>query len=96
MTLIEDAEGEGIDLLVAIRKAEPDILVVDPRDGQLPAVFSHIFSEFPHITVLGLGPGLEQAVLWRLRVQVTNISDCSAQGLANVIRAAVRVDSAYA
>jgi len=89
MVVLRRVAARGLDLLLAVKEEEPDVVVVELRGGRLPGECSHVLAEEPHVMVLALGTAAE-AKIFRFDLQATDVSGLSTDGLANAIRTVLR------
>ncbi len=92
MEVIAKPQCSGVQLLLLLRRTEPDVLVCQPRPGRVPAL-SQVFSEHPHLAVLAISADGGEIVLHRLRVDSVSLSAESLQSLADEIRTASQADA---
>jgi len=82
--------ADAIETLITVRESRVDLVVLALEGDEIPGLSSHLLSEFPGLTVLGLGAGehldvLEQLCPWRQRIERGE-----AENLVRRLRRAVR------
>jgi DNA-binding NarL/FixJ family response regulator len=92
MEVITAPQCSGVQLLLLLRKTEPDVLVWQPGPGRVPGL-SQVFSEDPHLTVLTISAGGREITLYRVRVESLSLPADSPERVANEIRIASQSDS---
>lgn len=90
MEVVDRAGYQGTRLLYALKETAADVLVVPLEGGELPGVCSHIFNEYPYLTVIGVDHDRERAVLYHLRLERAEVRDFTPHCLANAIKTSVR------
>lgn len=63
-----------LDLFVAVRATEATLVIHAWEGNSLPAIYSHLFAEFPGLTLLGLTADGESAVLCEQRLHQQALS----------------------
>jgi len=91
MEVVVEPQSTGVELLLRLRRTEPDVLVCQPRAGRVPAL-SQVFSEHPHLTVLAISADGREITLHRLRVESVSLPTESLQSVADEIRMASQSD----
>ncbi len=89
MVVVGEGDYRGVDLLLELGRRTVDVLVLPPDEDTISGTISHVFSEFPSITVLGLGNEGRPASLYQLQLQVNELADVSPASLVEAIRSAV-------
>ncbi len=89
MVVVGEGDYQGVDLLLELGRQPVDVLVLPVDEDTIPGAISHVFSEHPGITVVGLGKEGRPASLYQLQLQVTEVADVSPTGLVEAIRSAV-------
>ncbi len=89
----EDMEvvGEVLDpigLLVAVREREADAVILTLKDYEEPGLCSHLVTEYPNLTILGLAADGKTAFLRRPRRE---IKVPSVDSIVDALRDAIRV-----
>jgi DNA-binding NarL/FixJ family response regulator len=83
--------GNGVELLLATGQTRPDIIILGVEGSGLPGIGSHLFTEFPHVKLLGVTADAQHLSLYELRPYKGLIGDVSPQGLLDAIRTSVRI-----
>lgn len=73
---------DDIDLLLAIRATDATLVIHSWPSESMPAMYSHLFAEYPGIAILGLTPQGEQLWYCEQRVVQTQVS---ASGLETLL-----------
>jgi len=85
--------GEILDplgVLLAAKATHADVVVLGLRDAEEPGLVSHLLAECPQVTILGLAPHGDTALIVQLRPWRKEIVDPSAANLMRALRQAVR------
>ena len=52
--IVADAAIGGMELLVHVRRATPDLVLIGVEQNGLPPICSHLLAEFPYLKILGI------------------------------------------
>ncbi len=73
LTVVGEVDDE-IDLLLAIRATEATLVIHSWPSESMPAMYSHLFAEYPGIAILGLTPQGEHLWYCEQRVVQTHVN----------------------
>jgi DNA-binding NarL/FixJ family response regulator len=76
------------DLLVAALSTQPDVVIIDLADPDLPPVGEALLRQAPAVGLLGVIPNDGRAFLYQLRPERVALGELSAEGLLDAVRAA--------
>ena len=79
------------DLFLAVRATEATLVIHAWEDNSPPAIYSHLFAEFPGLTILGLSANGESAVLCEQRLCQTSLSTNNLDQMLASLRSELRV-----
>jgi DNA-binding NarL/FixJ family response regulator len=79
-----------LELLLAARELEAAAVIVAIENSEMPGWCSHLFAEFPHITILGLTPTGAMAFIEQLCPRRREILDPTEVNIISALRHAVR------
>lgn len=79
-----------VDLLVAVRESEADTVILALRDSPEVGLCSHLLSEYPNLTIVGLTSHGKNAFIEQLCPRRMEIVDPSEKSILSVLRQAVR------
>jgi hypothetical protein len=91
MEVLEEPQCSGVELLLLLARAEPDVLVLQQENSVIPGL-SQVFSEYPHLTVLTLSPDGLEITLHHLKAQSRALSASAAERVVHAVRTALRSD----
>ena len=72
-----------------LRRAEPDVLVLEAEPDRVPDSCGQILGEYPHLTILTVGPDARGFALHRLQLETVTLAHTTLDSIAGDIRAAV-------
>lgn len=84
VTVVGEVRDE-IDLLLAVRATNANLVVHTWNDENMPAIYTHLFQEFPGLTAIGLTPG-ERVFLCEQRIVQTPLVDASIDDALDALR----------
>ena len=84
-TFVIGCEPHSISVLLAVREAEADAVVLPASDAKQPGLVSHLLGEFPDLTVITMFPNGEAAVAQRCPV-TRIVSSSTRESLLEQIR----------
>jgi DNA-binding NarL/FixJ family response regulator len=79
-----------LELLLAAREFEATAVIIAMENSELPGWCSHLFAEFPNITILGLTLTGEMAFVEQLCPRRREILDPTEMNIISALRRAVR------
>ena len=81
---------DPLGVLLAAKATHADVVVLGLRDAEEPGLVSHLLAECPQVTILGLAPHGDTALIVQMRPWRKEIVDPSAANLMRALRQAVR------
>lgn len=80
--VIAAAPCKGLELLLLLRKTEPEVLVIESEPSRAPGLCDLVFGEYPHLRILAVSPDGRNVSLHWLKaesriVQVSELGDIS-------------------
>jgi DNA-binding NarL/FixJ family response regulator len=91
MEVIAAPQRSGVQLLLLLRRTEPDVLVLQPRPGRVPGL-AQVFSEHAHLTVLTISADSREITLHHLKVESFSLPADSLESVAREIRTVSQSD----
>jgi DNA-binding NarL/FixJ family response regulator len=82
---------DDLDLLVAVRATEAQLIIHTWEGEEAPAIYSHLFAEFPGIKILGLAASGNRAVLCEQRLYETPLLTSTLEQMLESLRSELRV-----
>ncbi|MFQ5881375.1 MAG: hypothetical protein ACE5I9_02720 [Candidatus Methylomirabilales bacterium] len=79
-----------VDLLVAVRETEADVLILALKNSEEPGLCSHLLTEHPNLTILGLTYEGKSAFIEQLCPLRREIIDPSEAKILSALRHATR------
>ena len=76
-----------VEVLVAVREAKPDAVILALKDSEEPGLCSHLVAEYPNLTILGLAPDGRTALIRPRRQEIVHPSGAN---ILSTLRHAVR------
>ena len=77
---------DSIDLLVAVGRTQADVVIQTwPENGEMPSICSHMFLEYPDLTVVGFLGNSDRAVVCRQTIAKTELPSVGLQDLFSAI-----------
>lgn len=70
-TVIVGEIDDELDLLLAIRATDANIVIHSWPNSNMPPIYTHLLGEFPGLKLVGLLPDGEQAMLCELRLSLS-------------------------
>ncbi len=80
LTLVGEVDHD-VDLLLAIRATEATLVIHSWPSESMPAMYSHLFAEYPGIAILGLTPRGERLWYCEQRIMQTQVNSNSLETL---------------
>jgi hypothetical protein len=91
MVLVADVHRRGLGLLLAVRDARPDLLIVGMEHAELPGECSHLLGEYPHLKVLGVPvTGTGPVLLYELSERTLRLGAATPDELVEAVRRTLR------
>lgn len=75
-----------IDLLLAVRATDANVVLHGWNDEQMPPVYTHLLNEFPGLSLIGITPDGERATLCEMRLTRTSLDNSSVEDLLSSLR----------
>lgn len=86
---VVDEVFDPIDLMLAVRETEAHVVVITvPFSDETPGVCTHLLSEFPDLTVIGVCPEVHSAVTYRNSIEIEPLAAFSLPDMLSAIRGA--------
>ena len=85
-----------LDLLVAVREVEVDAVILALKNSRDVGLCSHLLSEYPNLTIVGLTSHGENAFIEQLCPRRVEIVDPSEKSILSALRQAVRSPCSWA
>jgi len=79
-----------VEVLLAARETEADIVVIGMENAEPPGVVSHLLDEYPTLGIIIVDVGNQRGFLYELRPELVPIGEVSSVHFPDVIRAVVR------
>lgn len=74
---VVDEVFEEVDILLAMRQQGANVLIHSvPASTEPPAIYSHLFVEYPGLVIVGLQAGGQQAYVYRQEIVKTPVEAC--------------------
>lgn len=87
--LVVGVVDNGLELLLAVREARADAVVLGQDDSETPGFCDHLLSEYPHLKILTISRDCRQAILFDVKPEKTPLHDTSLEAILNTLRLAV-------
>lgn len=81
---------DPLDILMAVREMEADAVILAVKDSEEPGLCSHLLSENPNLTILGLTSEGKSAFIEQLCPRRREIIDPSEGSILSALREAIR------
>lgn len=88
MEIVGEVTGH-VELLVAVRETQANVVIAGIDPGRDEGMLTHLFAEYPDLTVLVIRPSGTVCIEQRCRCRV-EIDDLSPVRLAEMLRSAIR------
>jgi len=82
-----DETRQGLELLVTVGQARPDVVILGLEGSRFPGISSHLIAEYPRLKILGLTGDCRTASLCEFEPHEIPLGEISPQGLLALIRA---------
>lgn len=80
----------AVDILVAVRETEAETVIMGLKDSQEEGLCSHLLTEYPNLTLVGLTSHGENAFIEQLCPRRIEIVDPSESSILDALRQVVR------
>jgi DNA-binding NarL/FixJ family response regulator len=81
--------GDHLEVLLAVGKAQADVVILEMPEDDLPGIVTHLVEEYPRLRILTISPDARGARVYELVRQLVPIGEVPPGGLPEVIRAAI-------
>lgn len=87
--VIAAAPCDGLELLLLLRRTEPEVLVIESEPSRAPALCDVAFGEYPHLRILAVSPDGRNVSLHWLKAESRIVSASALEEIADEIRTAL-------
>lgn len=89
LTVVGHVDND-LDLLMAVKANEATVVIHSWDSPALPGICTHLLHEFPGLTLVGIGPDGDQAVLCEQRITCTPVTIGQPGDLLSTVRRAAQ------